>query len=421
MDLSAEIIGSVESVTKKWAKQRKAEERRASSCHRREAALEGSWRETAKDVAWEGIESAYMKASAQNTLPAHARQIMYAARGKIQERTGKPLNDQYFIQTLLPDYMNANSATAKWNVVFDARGHFEEPHTKLIVPLGTIEVREYLLGADVDVVDEPGCLGDASRFPTTGPDLRFGAVLFIEKEGFLPLFRKVKLAERYDIAIMSTKGMSVVASRKLIDALCTTDYGIPLYVLHDFDKAGFSIAGTLKRDTRRYEFENSVDVTDIGLRLPDIEKYELQSEDVSYGKSDPTWNLRKNGATDEEIAFLRDGESGWGGYNGRRVELNALSSDDLVEWIEGKLKEHGVKKVVPDHEHLETAYRRALEIKELERELEVVRESVRERVQGAKVPEGLKRKVQTMLKKEPDLSWDRAVAEIVREKRGSSA
>ena len=64
--------------------------------------------------------------------------MMYAARGKIQERTGKSLDDQYFTQTLLPDFMAENpSTTADWKVVFDARGHLIEPHTKRCVPLGT--------------------------------------------------------------------------------------------------------------------------------------------------------------------------------------------------------------------------------------------------------------------------------------------
>ena len=64
------------------------------------------------------------------TLPAHARQIMYAARGEIQRLTGRTLDDQYFTQQLLPDFMNEHpSATAEWDVVFDARGHFHEPHT----------------------------------------------------------------------------------------------------------------------------------------------------------------------------------------------------------------------------------------------------------------------------------------------------
>ena len=46
----------------------------------------------------------------------------------------------------------------------------------------------------------------------------------------MPLFKEVKLAERYDIAIMSTKGMSVTASRELVDQLCA-EGDIPLLVL----------------------------------------------------------------------------------------------------------------------------------------------------------------------------------------------
>ena len=60
----------------------------------------------------------------------------------------------------------------------------------------------------------------------------------------MPLFEAVKLGERYDLAIMSTKGMSVTASRRLVEELCG-QHGIPLLLLHDFDKSGFSIAGTL--------------------------------------------------------------------------------------------------------------------------------------------------------------------------------
>ena len=125
----------------------------------------------------------------------------------------------------------------------------------------------------------------------------------------MPLFKKVKLAERYDIAIMSTKGMSVTASRSLVDDLCATAGGIPLFVLHDFDKAGFSILGTLQRDTRRYQFENKVKVIDLGLRLEDVEQYQLMSEVVSYGKKYPGLNLRQNSATDDEIKYLCSGRN----------------------------------------------------------------------------------------------------------------
>jgi hypothetical protein len=50
------------------------------------------------------------------------------------------------------------------------------------------------------------------------------------------------LAEKYDLAIMSSKGMSVTAARQLADRICSR-YNIPLLILHDFDIAGFSIAG----------------------------------------------------------------------------------------------------------------------------------------------------------------------------------
>ena len=46
MDIASEIIGSVRSVTKKWTKQRKAEERKASAKWRRHESLTCSYRET---------------------------------------------------------------------------------------------------------------------------------------------------------------------------------------------------------------------------------------------------------------------------------------------------------------------------------------------------------------------------------------
>ena len=52
-----------------------------------------------------------MKASANDTLPANARQIMYAARPYIEQRSDRPLGsrfDQYFTQQLLPDYVEEN-------------------------------------------------------------------------------------------------------------------------------------------------------------------------------------------------------------------------------------------------------------------------------------------------------------------------
>jgi hypothetical protein len=415
---SRTIIDAVTSVTKRWTKQRKSEERDLSRASRRRDALVRARRVTVKDAAWRTMEAAYLNASSGGGYPAQARQVMYAARGAIQDLTGRILDDKHYTQKLLPDYLAEHpEETAAWDVVFDARGHFAEPHTRVIVPLGTIDVRNYLANMAAHAQNGLGlCMPEIqAAFPTCGPEHRFKAVLFIEKEGFLPLFKAVRLAERYDIAIMSTKGMSVIAARALVDSLCG-QYGIPLLVLHDFDKAGFSILSTLKRNTRRYTFKNDIQVIDMGLRLVDVEEWELQSEDVVYSKADPTSNLLKNGATKREVAFLCDGRNGTGpGYRGRRVELNAFSSADLVEWIENKLQEHGIEKVIPDASTLEVAYRRATEIAIINQRMKAIAEEVHQQAMQAAVPEDLAEKVVAMLEDNPAMAWDSAIADLVRE------
>ena len=365
-----------------------------------------------KDAAYEVMGAAYLAASDNGRLPAMARQVMYQARPQVQAMTGgKKLDDQYFTQTLLPDFMKEYGVEESWNVAFDARGHFHEPFTGKNVALGTLDVRSYL-GA-VDGFIEPAfhvpCPDIREhRMPTLGPKNRYGAVLFIEKEGFFPLFEQVGLARRFDIALMSSKGMSSTAARQLVDRLCF-DHGIPLFVLHDFDKAGLSIAGTLQRDTRRYEFSNDIRVVDLGLRLPDIEEIGgLEAE--SSGLKQSEWpaarlNMAKNGATQEEAEFLLK----------RRIELNALTSRQLVDLIETKLTEHGVKKVVPDHETLSVMYRRAVVQEEAQQAIDKALEKFDG--SGAKtcaVPADLSARIHELLAKNDTRSWDAALRDVVR-------
>src|SRR5208337_3722763 len=98
----------------------------------------------------------------------------------------------------------------------------------------------------------------------------------------MPLFKQVNLADRYDLAIMSTKGVSVTAARQLVDCMCAW-HNIPLLVLHDFDVAGFTILGTLQRSTRRFSFSNNINVIDLGLRLDDAKG--LESEPAADSKT----------------------------------------------------------------------------------------------------------------------------------------
>jgi len=245
------------------------------------------------------------------------------------------------------------------------------------------------------------------QFPTRGPQHRYGAILFVEKEGFMPLLNHVQLAERYDIAIMSTKGMSVTASRKLVDTLCA-DHSIPLLVVHDFDKSGFSIVGTQRRDTRRYAFQNKIEVVDVGMRLEDIEGLQAESSGIknTYGARDAARrNLRHNGATRAEIDFLLE----------QRVELNAFTSDQLIAWIERKLAQHGVKKIIPDDATLAAAYRRAREQTIVQALITDALRKWREEAGESVVPINLRDLLQQTLTDHPNRRWDEVITDIASE------
>jgi hypothetical protein len=389
---------SVLNVTKAWAKQRKAEERHASAEANRRDRLTRVRYHNFRSAAFQVMEQAYLVASANGRLPALARQVMYQARPLVQDLMGgQQLNDQYFCQQLLPDYIEVHGVA--WDVVYDDRGHFAEPHAKREIGLGTLAVRSYLKGLVEPKLTDPSFAPGAVL--THGPDGCFDAVLFVEKEGFVPLFEAVHLAERYDLGIMSTKGMSNTAARQLVDEVCGKRK-IPLFVLHDFDKSGLSILATLREDTRRYEFLNHVEVIDLGLRLEDVVQLGLQAERAfDKGKE---WsrreNLRQNGATDEEIEFLLT----------QRVELNAMSSDQLVAFVERKLIGHSVEKVVPDDELLTDAYRLAARNREVKK---IVRRVLRKlKASDATPPSDLAAQVRDYLKRHPRARWDEAVNEI---------
>jgi hypothetical protein len=357
-----------------------------------------------KDAAWQVMADAYHTASGGGRLPANARQVMYAARKRILELTSRAkLDDRYFTQTLLPDYVEQHlRATYTWDIVFDDRGNFIEPHTDRNVPLGTVEVRQYL--GERPAPRAPLALDADSLSPTTGPESRYSAVLFIEKEGFNALLAQARIAERFDIAIMSTKDMSTTAARLLLDRLAPRIEKV--LVAHDFDVSGFSIFGTLGSDGRRYRFHNDVHIVDLGLRLSDVEALGLDSEPV---KTSGDWSARAatlaaHGASVTEIRFLRH----------RRVELNAMPADLFVQFLERKLAEQGIGKVVPDNDVLVQHARHVLTRALTNKALEAMRAKAEEDASSIPLPSKLHEQVVAALRRQPDIPWDVAVANIAR-------
>jgi hypothetical protein len=316
------------------------------------------------------------------------------------------LDDHYFTQTLLPDYLtNHPERTANWDVVFDARGHFTEPHTGRTVPVGTIAVRDYL--GDRAALGPAVSFGIDPMFPTSGPELRYSNVLFIEKEGFDPLLQQARIAERFDIAIMSTKGMSVSAARLLLDRL-SPDIDRVL-VLHDFDVSGFSIFGTLGADGRRYTYENAIEIIDIGFRLADIAGLQSEPVEVKGDSAARAYTLSEHGATDTEIDYLL----GRNGGQPRRVELNAMTSRQFVDFVEAKLSAF-CKKVLPPAEIIEQHARRLLEKQLAKQMLDEHRAAIADAAAKRPLRGNLQRQVEMLMQEDPKLSWDLALAVTLR-------
>jgi hypothetical protein len=401
----------------------RATERKAASHERfrkeMDRARKQEKKKIVKEAAWGLMEEIYDYVSDNGSLPAHARQMMYRARKLIQEATGiaEPWKkSSYFTQSLLPDFMaDQPDKTRNWDVVYDARGHVREPHTEKQVGLGTLEVREYVTSWTSDFDDSPGSVTLKTAVATTGPANRYRFVLFLEKEGFNPLLKRAQIAEKYDLGIMSTKGMSVTAARQLAEAYAQA--GVTILVLHDFDVSGFSILHTLSHDTRRHKFKIRPKVFGLGLRLSDVQVMGLDHEDVVFPprlKKNPRERLERCEATEEECTFLVSSDAA--PYAGKRVELNAMASRQFINFLEGKLAEHRVAKVVPDKEVLAKAYRLAYRKAAAQDAIDQAMKAVA--AQEVDVPANLARKVAKRLGKESTESWDDAIAKIAGEAFG---
>jgi hypothetical protein len=413
--IANDILDCVETATSKWTRQKKSEERHPGNIRYRVSRMTKEPRVSQKEAAWEVMEECYLKASGGGRLPASARQIYYQARPKIMAQTDdKELAYGYFSQTLLPDFIEEHGVD--WDVVYDMRGHFTEPHTNRKIGCGTLEVRNYLNAARAPRITPAHFAG--AGVDVIGPSGGIAAVLYCEKGGFDPLFRATDLANRYDLMIVSNRGVSVTAARRLIDDVCG-DNDLPLFVLHDFDFAGFLIAATLQRDTRRYQFSSFIEVVDLGLRVGDIDG--LEREPAAASKTSARLlrdQMADNGATGEEIEILVN----------ERVELNAMASDALIAMIETKLKAHGLKKAIPDDDTLEGAYRAFRRSDRLRKRFEEMEaefdeeddddedddDEAGEEEDAAeddkdKIPKDLRKGVEAVLDQRPNLRWDDAV------------
>jgi hypothetical protein len=134
----------------------------------------------------------------------------------------------------------------------------------------------------------------------------------------------------------------------------------------------------------------------------------LDSEPFDLGKTDEEKvrdTLWRHGACPCEIAMLLRLR--------RRVELNAMTSDQFLGFLERRLAECGARKVIPDAATMEKAWRRNLVRRRMADAAELIRVEAERDAAMADIPPDLDEQVRRLLADDPSLSWDQALAMVL--------
>ena len=174
---AGEKIGAVRGITKKWAKQRKREERDAAAAINRRYVMTRRRSVCVRNAAFASMNE--RPEGQRQWPPACARRADHLTQhGLISNNTPTKSSAIGSISTSRNSCCSVHRDVGViWNVVYDARGNFTEPHTKIKVPLGTLPVRGYLARIRQHKVQEPQFDIWEELLPDLQDEHRFGAIL----------------------------------------------------------------------------------------------------------------------------------------------------------------------------------------------------------------------------------------------------
>jgi hypothetical protein len=298
-----------------------------------------------RDVVFAHMEEQIQEVSPGRRYRFHWRQVFYRMRPIVRraldrdDEEEKELKWKYF-DGLVTEYEKDHGEEPM--AYRDPRGTFYVPHGGRdgSFPLGTIEVEEF-----------------------RRPAWRFDKVLFIEKEGFFEALKAEGWPERHDCALMTSKGQPTRAARDIIDLIGETDEPVTVFCLHDCDAAGTLIYQSLQEETRARPRRN-VEIVNLGLDPPEAmalaERGEVEIEDHSH-PMEPARYIKKHRRWAEWL-------------QAHRVELNAFTTPQFIEWLDGKMAAHAGKVIPPPEvmtrrleQHLDEMLRERIVARVLER------------------------------------------------------
>jgi hypothetical protein len=356
-----------------------------------------------KEITFHHMQSAIDKASGQGHYRFSQRQLYYAMRPHIMAALDKQSDYTYFCR-LLTEYENEYGDIR--NLYRDPRGVLYHPHLGEEIPLGTIAVQNY-----------------------ERPKWTFNKILYSEKEGFFPILKDAKFPERYDCALLTSKGYASRAVKDLFDLLGDTDEEILFFCIHDADAAGTMIYQTLQEETISRPGRR-VKIINLGLNPWDALDMGLEVETFdSKGNKAVARHIKDKGSDGLDTSQYYSWES-WLQKN--RVELNAMTTPVFIAWLEYQLKEYDNGKVIPHNEIIEAQLRKNAQAKIRQRVMDDIlcENGFEQRVDAAMVKaaplieeqtEYLDGKVKDALSDRPEEHWtqpvDRLAGKIAEEYR----
>ncbi len=261
-----------------------------------------------KDVVIDHLNEAMALASGNGKYRYSVRQLYYVIRPIVKEEINGELTYSNF-NTILTDYESANGELP--GIYRDNRGALYHPHLHDTIPLGTKTVEGY-----------------------HRPEWTFNKILYCEKEGFFEILINDKWPERHDCALLTSKGYATRAARDLFDMLGDTEEEITFYCIHDADAYGTTIYESLQEETRarpgrKFKVINlglePLEAIEMGLEIENVDESERAKSVASYVTSECAYWLQTH-----------------------RVELNAITTPDFIDWLDSKMAEYAAKLIPPN-------------------------------------------------------------------------
>ncbi|MDX2301433.1 MAG: hypothetical protein NW226_01480 [Microscillaceae bacterium] len=294
-----------------------------------------------KKIVIEHLDTAIDKASGKGQYRYSLRQLYYVMRPLVMENTGKELKYANF-NTIITDFEYESGQDLR-GVYRDERGTLLHPHTHYETKLGTKNIEQY-----------------------QRPIFNFNKILYSEKEGFFEILKDARFCEKYDCALLTSKGFASRAARDVIDLLAETEEELYFFCIHDADLSGTLIYQALQGATKARP-GRKVHIYNLGLEpWEGLEMgLEVESLEKRSTKNPAQYVMDYDTDLTQNKPFHYLGYERWADWQewlkSFRIELNAMDTPTFIHWLDDKFSAYPVGKVVPHETYLQQEAENSLE------------------------------------------------------------